>query len=550
MSTAPTPAGPHAHQARAPQALARIRVVEFAGFAAGPGVTKHLADHGAEVIHVESHTRPDGFRTNYPPYKDNKPGLNRSGLFALCNNNKLGITLNLKAPQGVEIARRLVARADIVLENFTPGTMKRLGLDYDTLRQVKPDLIMISTCNQGQTGPLAHHPGFGTHLSSLGGFTNLIGYPDGPPMILYGPYIDFIAVNYGVIALLAALDYRRRTGRGQYIDLAQLEAGIHFVAPALLEFAANGRVAHRVGNRHRSAAPHGAYRCRGDDRWVALSVFGDDEWQRLCQVAGHPEWAADPRFATILARKAHEEELDRLIAEWTAAMTAEAVMQRLQAAGVRAGVVKNMRDICEDPQLAHRGVWVEVEHPELGRHFAEAPPWILSRTPGEVRAHRPQAQGELMFSDETLAKIREGVARAPDRRTGLYVTLRTIQEELGFVPPESILLVAEWTKSPPGEVLFAATFLGRFDQDPRGRHLVATCSGMFCYLRGGGDVARRLEEALQVEDGGTSPDGKVTYMKQNCLGGCETGPTLLVDGKYHQGMTPQKVDALLTSLSE
>ncbi|MBI3078967.1 MAG: NAD(P)H-dependent oxidoreductase subunit E [Deltaproteobacteria bacterium] len=155
-----------------------------------------------------------------------------------------------------------------------------------------------------------------------------------------------------------------------------------------------------------------------------------------------------------------------------------------------------------------------------------------------------------MFSDETLAKIREGVARAPDRRTGLYVTLRTIQEELGFVPPESILLVAEWTKSPPGEVLFAATFLGRFDQDPRGRHLVATCSGMFCYLRGGGDVARRLEEALQVEDGGTSPDGKVTYMKQNCLGGCETGPTLLVDGTYHQGMTPQKIDALLASLRE
>lgn len=155
-----------------------------------------------------------------------------------------------------------------------------------------------------------------------------------------------------------------------------------------------------------------------------------------------------------------------------------------------------------------------------------------------------------MFSEAALVKIREGVARAPDRRTGLYAALRLIQEELGFVPPECIPLVAEWTKVPPGEVLFAATFLGRFNQEPRGKHLVSACSGMFCYLKGGAEVTRHLEGKLQVEDGGTSPDGTVTYMKQNCLGGCETGPTLLVDGTYHSGMTPQKVDALLRILGD
>src|SRR3989337_1297930 len=176
------------------QALKGIKVVEFAAFAAGPVVGKHLADHGATVVHIESKIRPDGFRAHYPPYKDNIHGLNRSGLFALCNNDKLDITLNLKkAPKATDLATTIVAWSDVVIENFSPGTMKRLGLAYEDLRKLKPDLIMLSSSNLGQTGPHANHPGFGSQLSSLAGFTNLIGYADGPPQMLYGPYIGSIA---------------------------------------------------------------------------------------------------------------------------------------------------------------------------------------------------------------------------------------------------------------------------------------------------------------------------------------------------------------------
>src|SRR5919199_3849518 len=188
---------------RARDALAGVRVLEFGAYAAGPCIGKYLANFGAEVIHVESAQRPDGFRLQYPPFKDGRVGLNRSGCFAFFNDSKYGITLNLKHPEGLKLAYRLVARSDIVIENMRPGVMARLGLNYETLRERKPELIMLSTSNMGQTGPHATHPGFGSQLSSLSGFTHLIGEPDGPPYLLYGPYIDFIAVAYGGIAVLA-----------------------------------------------------------------------------------------------------------------------------------------------------------------------------------------------------------------------------------------------------------------------------------------------------------------------------------------------------------
>ena len=238
------------------QSLKGVKVVEFAAFAAGPAVGKHLADHGATVVHIESRVRPDGFRTHYPPYKDNIHGLNRSGLFALINNDKLDITLNLKkAPQATELAKKIVAWSDVVIENFSPGTMARLGLDYQNLKKVKPDLVMLSSSNLGQSGPHAHHAGFGSQLSSLAGFTHLTGYPDGSPQILYGPYIDYIAVAYGAVAILAALDYKRRTGRGNHIDAAQYETGLQYLAPILLDYKVNGTVAGRNANRDLHAVP-------------------------------------------------------------------------------------------------------------------------------------------------------------------------------------------------------------------------------------------------------------------------------------------------------
>lgn len=355
--------------------------MEFAAYAAGPAVGKHLADQGAAVVHVESRARPDGFRTHYPPYKDNIYGLNRSGLFALCNSDKLGITLNLKKqPKATELAKRIVAWSDVVIENFSPGTMTRLGLDYESLRRVKADLIMLSSSNLGQNGPHAEHPGFGSQLSSLAGFTNLTGYPDGSPQILYGPYIDYIAVGYGVAAILAALDYRNRTGKGNHIDLAQYEAGLQFLGPILLDYEANGNVAMRNGNRDPYAAPHGAYPCREEDSWCVISVSSDEEWKALCQAMGNPKWASDKRFSTFAARKKNEEALDEKIATWTRHLTAREAMERLQAVGVRAGIVNTMKDLYSDPQLAHRKQWVELDHPEIGTMHYQRPPYLLSKT--------------------------------------------------------------------------------------------------------------------------------------------------------------------------
>ena len=363
-------------------ALKGIKVVEFAAYAAGPVVGKHLADHGATVVHIESKARPDGFRTHYPPYKDNIHGLNRSGLFALCNNDKLDVTLNLKkTPKATELAKKIVAWSDVVIENFSPGTIKRLGLDYETLKKVKPDLIMLSSSNLGQTGPHAQHPGFGSQLSSLAGFTNLIGYPDGSPQMLYGPYIDYIAVAYGAAAILAALDYRDRTGKGNYIDTAQYETGLQFLAPILLDYKVNGKVARRNGNRDPSAAPHGAYPCKGEDSWCVISVFSDEEWKSLCQAMRNPDWTKEKRFATHRRRKDNEDELDQRMGKWTARFSAREITEKLQAAGVRAGIVNTMRDLYSDPQLKHRDQWVELEHPEIGKMHYQRPPFILNKTP-------------------------------------------------------------------------------------------------------------------------------------------------------------------------
>ena len=386
------------------QSLKGVKVVEFAAFAAGPAVGKHLADHGATVVHIESRARLDGFRAHYPPYKDNIHGLNRSGLFALCNNDKLDITLNLKkAPQATELAKRIVAWSDVVIENFSPGTMARLGLDYQSLKQIKPDLVMLSSSNLGQTGPHAHHAGFGSQLSSLAGFTHLTGYPDGSPQILYGPYIDYIAVAYGAVAILAALDYKRRTGKGNYIDTAQYETGLQYLAPILLDYKVNGKVASRNANRDPSASPHGAYPCKGDDQWCVLSVHSESEWTALCGAMGNPGWTGDTKFSSHESRKANEDDLDRRIGEWTIGFTAQEVMEKLQSAGVRAGVVNTMKEVYSDPQLAQRPQWVELEHPEIGTMHYQRPPFLLTKTPpGPSRRDPLLAENNEYFYKDLL----------------------------------------------------------------------------------------------------------------------------------------------------
>jgi len=393
------------------KALEGIKVVDFTWAIAGPLATKTLADYGAEVIKIESVSRPDPHRTA-AHYKDGIPGVNRRGQFNQDGTGKLSVALNLAHPKGVEIAKRFIARADIVVENFAGGVMKRMGLGYEELKKVKPDIIMLSSCMQGQTGPFATHPGFGFHLAALSGFYHITGWPDREPPYL-GPYTDFINPHFNVLVILAALDYRRRTGKGQYIDMSQYENGAHFLAPLILDYVVNQRVANRVGNRCPYAVPHNAYRCRGDDRWCAIAVFTDEEWESFSKVIGNPAWTSEPKFSTLLARKENEEELDKLVEEWTINYSAEEVMHMMQVAGVAAGVLETGKDLLEhDPQLAHRHFFWELDHPEIGKHYAPGPSFVLSKAPYELQRapllseHNEYALKEILgMSDEEIAEL-------------------------------------------------------------------------------------------------------------------------------------------------
>ena len=371
-----------------PDALAGVTVVEFGGYAAGPAIGKYLANFGAYVIHVESMSRPDGFRLQYPPYKDDTVGLNRSGCFAFFNDSKQGITLDVKHQRAKVLLYRLIARTDVVIENMRPGVMARLGLGYNELSDHNPSLIMLSTSNLGQTGPRATHPGFGSQLSSLSGFTELIGAAGGPPSCLYGPYIDLIAVAYGGAAVLAALDRQRRTGQGAFIDLAQYEAGLQFVAPALLDYAVNGSPPTRNGNRDRVAVPHGCYPCR-DEGWIAISCWDDEEWGRLAQLIGNSAIASDPALQHAAQRRARESELNGAIDAWTRERFARDIAATLDRANVHSAVVNTMRDLYDDPQLAARDTWQPFDHPELGTMRYRMVSYQLSETPGRVRSAAP-----------------------------------------------------------------------------------------------------------------------------------------------------------------
>ena len=369
-------------------ALEDIKIADFTWYVAGPFCTRYLADYGARVIKIESTRVVDGVRP-YPPYKDNIPGVNRGGYFHNYNCNKLGVTLNMRHPKGIEIARRIIMWSDVVAESFSPGIMDNLGLGYEELSRMKPEIIMISLSSKGQTGPQSRLPAVGLHLAALSGFINLTGWPDRDPSLLYGAYTDSIAGRYGAASVMAALAQRQRTGKGQYIDLAQSEAGLQFLIPPMLDYAANGRVLHRNGNRHPAAAPHGAYRCQGEDRWCAIAVFTDQEWEALRRAMGDPSWAGDPGLASLAGRKSREEDLDRLLEQWTIQRSAEEVMTRLQEAGVSAGILEKAEDLHRDPQLAARHHFWTLSHAEIGDSTYDGMGSILSETPAELNRAAP-----------------------------------------------------------------------------------------------------------------------------------------------------------------
>ena len=274
----------------ASMALEGIHVLDFTWVAVGPITTKYLADNGADVIKIESLTHIDVLRAA-PPYAEGKFGVNRSQFFADYNTSKKSVTLNLSHPKARELALRLVPWADIVVENFTPKVMRGWGMDYDHLRELRPDLIMMSSCLQGQTGPQAMMPGFGQLMAALSGFYYISGYGDGDPAPPYGAYTDYITPRFAAALLMAAIDHRRRTGQGQYIDVSQFEASLHFLAPALIDYFASGRVLQPQANRSQRYAPHGAYRCADEgetERWISIAVADDAQWNAMLRVLGNP----------------------------------------------------------------------------------------------------------------------------------------------------------------------------------------------------------------------------------------------------------------------
>jgi len=340
-----------------------IKIVEITSGMVGPWATTYFANHGATVILLESMTALSISRTTMP-FKNNKPGVNNTGFGALLSPNRHSMSLNLRHPQSFEVKKRLIKWADVIVENYAPGVMERWGLSYDEVREIKPDIIMARASSQGQTGPYASHPAYGFQLSSLCGFSHITGWPDGEPQSLAGAYTDTIAPRFFAIAIITALDFKRRTGKGQLIDLSEFEASLEFLIPPLLDYLINGKVASRIANSCSYAAPHQVYKCRGEDRWCAITVFTDQQWISFCNVIGNPPWTN--KFPTLIERKRREEELDRLIEEWTVNFTAEGVMEMMQKLGVPAGVVESPEDICQDPQLQDRNaIWL-LNHKEMG----------------------------------------------------------------------------------------------------------------------------------------------------------------------------------------
>jgi crotonobetainyl-CoA:carnitine CoA-transferase CaiB-like acyl-CoA transferase len=377
-----------ASQSSSGKALEGLKVLDFTWAYAGPSATKYLADYGATVIRIESSKKLDSYRT-VGPFKDGRGGIDRSGGFSNANMGKYSLSLNLKVPEARDIVLRLVKWADLLVENFSPKVMRSLGLDYESLRKLRPELIMVSSCLNGQTGPSAMLAGYGTMGAVMAGFGELTGWPDRAPAAPYAAYTDYIAPRFTVAALLSALDHRRRTGHGQYLDLSQAECSIHLLSPAVLDYTVNGRVQERIGNARIDYAPTGVYPCIGHERWIALAAPSGEAWRALCQVSGH-RWSEDRRFASNEARLANRQALDDAIGGWTSALERDALEATLQSAGVPAHRVSDGTDILADSQLKAREHIVYLDHPRLGSVPYESSRMRFSRTPATMTWPGPQ----------------------------------------------------------------------------------------------------------------------------------------------------------------
>ena len=366
--------------------LAGLKVADFMWVFAGPYASRMLADLGATVVRVECMHHLDALRTA-GNFQDNKTDPDWAVQFANVNAGKLGLALNLGQPGARQVALDLVRWADVTLESFTPKAMRSWGLDYECLREVKPDLVMASSCLMGQDGPHATLAGFGTMAAAVSGFFHITGWPDLRPCGPFMAYTDYVSPRFLFAAVMAALEHRRRTGEGQYIDLSQAEASMRLLSPAVLDFTVNGRVMERMGNDDAVFAPHGVYRCAGEDQWIAIAVTDDARWRRLVALVE----PANAELADLSApqRRAQRRQLDDLLGVWAADQKAADLMQLLQEHGIPAHQVQNTVEAFDDPQLAHRGHFVRVPHDAMGHTWVEGSRFRFSRSRPRVERGSP-----------------------------------------------------------------------------------------------------------------------------------------------------------------
>ena len=344
--------------------LRGVRVADFGQIIAIPHTGQMLAWLGAEVILIESEQR---LTTRiWPPFAEAEPGVNRSGGFNLVNSSKMSCTLNLREPEGVELARRIISVSDVVLENYSSGTMERMGLGYTDVRKVRPDVGYLSLGAFGRTGPMKDLVGFHSVINLFSGLASVTGHRGSHPRIMGGLFPDAFSGCYCLLALLEALYHRTKTGEGQYIEVAMTEALATILPEAVMEYSLDGTEPERVGNNHKDKAPHNVFRCQGDENWVAISVENDAQFQALAQASDNYGWATDPRFATAEARLQHRDELDPLVQQWTKELAVGDVVERLQGAGVPAGPVLDSAQVLSDPHLVERGFVQSPHHSEVG----------------------------------------------------------------------------------------------------------------------------------------------------------------------------------------
>ncbi len=371
-----------------------LKVADLSWIAAGPLISKDLANLGATVVRVETEARLDTLRW-IPPHLPHASPMSAGHPMANMNQSKLGLGLNFTVPEAKEVIDRLVSWADVVVENYTPGTADRLGFGYERVRELNPAAVMLSSCMRGQTGPEARHTGFGLHGACLGGFTAITGWPDRPPHPPWGAYTDFISPRYALSALGAALHHRNRTGQGQYIDMSQIEASIHFLAPLVLEYRDSGRVRTRPGTDCERAAPHGVFRTAGVERFCAVAVETDQQWQALCSVV--------PDLHQVTDRWAETATADEVLAAWFAPRDGFEAAQELRAAGVPAYVALRPSDFYADPNLVARQFFIELDHGAIGTMTFDGPVTLFSATPARpwragplVGEHTHQVMSEIL----------------------------------------------------------------------------------------------------------------------------------------------------------